>query len=78
MTHEIDTDGGDVGLGIGVVGKSQQQARLSYTGISDEEELEEIVVSSRNRSEMSSLTASRQFQEIRCRSCVGEMLGGTL
>lgn len=41
---EIDTDGGDVRLGVGVIGKSQQQARLSNTGITDEEELEEVVV----------------------------------
>lgn len=45
MTHKIDTDGRDVGLGVGVIGESQKQARLSNTGISDEEELEEIVVS---------------------------------
>lgn len=45
--YEVDTDGGDVGLSVGVIGKSQQQARLSYTGITDEEELEEIVVSRR-------------------------------
>ncbi len=43
--YEIDTDGGDVGLGVGVIGETQQQARLSNTGISDEEELEEVVVS---------------------------------
>lgn len=48
MTNEIDTDGGDVGLGVGIIGKSQQQARLSNTGISDEEELEEIIVSREN------------------------------
>jgi hypothetical protein len=45
-THEIDTDGRDVGLGIGVIGESQEKTRLSNTGVSDEEELEEIVVSS--------------------------------
>ena len=44
-TYEVDTDGGDVRLGVGVVGKSQQQARLSNTGVTDEEELEEVVVS---------------------------------
>lgn len=48
MTNEIDTDGGDVGLGVGIIGKSQQQARLSNTGITDEEELEEIIVSRQN------------------------------
>lgn len=46
ITHEIDTDGRDVGLGVGVIGESQEKTRLSNTGVSDEEELEEIVVSS--------------------------------
>jgi hypothetical protein len=50
-TYEIDTDGGDVGLSVGVIGKSQQQARLSYTGITDKEKLEEIVVPGRSRLE---------------------------
>lgn len=44
-TYEVDTDRGDVGLSVGVVGESQQQARLSHTGVSDKEQLEEIVVS---------------------------------
>lgn len=42
---EVDADGGDVGLGVGVVGKSEEKARLSDTGVTDEEELEEVVVS---------------------------------
>jgi hypothetical protein len=46
-TYEVDADGGDVGLGIGVVGKSQKEARLSDTGITDEEELEQVIVSTR-------------------------------
>lgn len=45
-THKIDTDGRDVGLGVGVIGESQEKTRLSNTGVSDEEELEEVVVSS--------------------------------
>jgi hypothetical protein len=45
VAYEVDTDGRDVGLGIGIVGESQQQARLADTGVSDEEELEEVVVS---------------------------------
>jgi hypothetical protein len=45
MTYEVDADGGDVGLGVGVIGKPQQQTRLSDTGVTDEQELEEIVVS---------------------------------
>lgn len=43
-TYEVDADGGDVGLSIGVVGESQKEARLSDTGVTDEEELEEVVV----------------------------------
>lgn len=45
--YEVDTDCGDVGLGVGVVGEPQQQARLSNTGVTDEEQLEEVVVSMR-------------------------------
>lgn len=44
-TYKVNTDGGNVRLGVGVIGKSQQQTRLSNTGITDEEELEEVVVS---------------------------------
>jgi hypothetical protein len=45
LTYEVDTDGGDVGLCVGIVGESQQQARLPDTRVSDEQELEEVVVS---------------------------------
>lgn len=43
--YKVDTDCGNVGLGVGVVGKSQEQARLSNTGVTDEEQLEEVIVS---------------------------------
>lgn len=43
--YEVDTDCGDVGLGVSVVGESQEQTGLSNTGVSDEEQLEEVVVS---------------------------------
>lgn len=43
--YEVDTDCGDVGLSVGVVGESEEQARLSNTGVTDEEQLEEVVVS---------------------------------
>lgn len=43
--YEIDTNGGDVAFCVSVIGKSEQQARFSNTGISDKQELEEIVVS---------------------------------
>jgi hypothetical protein len=43
--YEVDADGGDVGLCVGVVGEPQEQARLADTGVTDEQQLEEIVVS---------------------------------
>jgi hypothetical protein len=47
MAYEVDSDGGDVRLRVCIIGESEQQARLSYTGVTDEEKLEEIVVSRR-------------------------------
>lgn len=44
-SYEVDTNGRDVGLCVGVVGETKEQARLSDTGVTDEEELEEIIVS---------------------------------
>ena len=46
-THKVDTDGRDVALGVCVVGETEEQARLSDTRVTDEEELEEVVVSVR-------------------------------
>ena len=45
MTYEVDTNGRDVGLGVCVIGKSQQQARLSDARVSNKQELEEVIVS---------------------------------
>lgn len=39
-----DADRGDVRLGVGVVGEPKEETRLSDTGVTDEEELEEVVV----------------------------------
>lgn len=47
MTYEVDTDSRNVGFGVGVIGESQEKTRLSNTGITDEEKLEEVVVSRR-------------------------------
>ena len=44
-TYEVNADSGDIAFCVGIVGKSKQQARLSNTGVSDKEELEEVVVS---------------------------------
>lgn len=46
--YEINANSRNIALGVGVVGESQQQARLSDTGISNQEELEEVVVSEVN------------------------------
>lgn len=43
--YKVDTDCRDIRLGVSVVGESQEQAGLSNTGVSDEEQLEEVVVS---------------------------------
>ena len=45
ITHEVNTDGGDVGLSVGIVSESEEETRLSNTRVSDKEELEEVVVS---------------------------------
>lgn len=43
--YKVNTDCGDVRLGVSVVGESQKQAGLSNTGVSDEEQFEEVIVS---------------------------------
>jgi hypothetical protein len=45
VAYEVDTNSRDIRLSVGIVGEPQQQTGLSYTGVSDEEELKEIVVS---------------------------------
>ncbi len=40
---EVDADGGDVGLGVGVVGEAEEEAGLAHAGVADQEELEQIV-----------------------------------
>jgi hypothetical protein len=45
VTYKVDADRGDVGLGVGIVGEPQQEARLADTGVTDEQQLEEVVVS---------------------------------
>lgn len=42
-TYKINTDGGDVRLSVCVVSETQQQARFTDTGVTDEQELEEII-----------------------------------
>ena len=40
---EVDPDGGDVGLGVGVVGEAEQEAGLAHARVTDQEELEQVV-----------------------------------
>ena len=40
---EVHPDGGDVGLGVGVVGEAEEEARLSHARVTDQEELEQVV-----------------------------------
>mmetsp|Transcript_8630 Transcript_8630/g.24220 ORF Transcript_8630/g.24220 Transcript_8630/m.24220 type:complete len:319 (-) Transcript_8630:1038-1994(-) len=40
---KVDADGGDVGFRVGVVGESEEKARLADAGVSDEQELEEVI-----------------------------------
>lgn len=45
ITYKVNTNGRDVGLGVRVIGETKQQARLSDAGISDQQELEQVIVS---------------------------------
>lgn len=45
MTHEVDADRRDVALCVCIVCETEEQAGLSDTRITDEEQLEEVVVS---------------------------------
>ncbi len=47
-TYEVDTDSRDIALCICIICKTQQQARLSYTGVPDKEKLEQVIVSGNN------------------------------
>lgn len=45
LTHKVDTDCRDVALCVCIVCETEEQARLSDTRVTDEEELEEVIVS---------------------------------
>lgn len=64
-TYKVDADGGDVALCVCVVGEPEQQARLSNTRVTDEEELEEVVVSgggTRQRGRATGAATQRQHR----------------
>jgi hypothetical protein len=58
-THEVDTDGRNVALCVCVVCETEKQAGLSDTGVSDQEQLEEVVVSGRARCQRGAPRAGR-------------------
>lgn len=35
-THEVDADGGDVALGVGIVGETEEKARFADAGVTDQ------------------------------------------
>jgi len=41
---EINTNGGDVGLSVSVIGKTEEKARLSNTRVTNQQEFEKVVV----------------------------------
>lgn len=43
LTYEVNTDGRNVALGVGVVGETQQQTGFTDTGISDQQQLEQVI-----------------------------------
>jgi hypothetical protein len=71
QTHKINTNGRDVALCVCVVGETQEQARLSDTRVTDEEELEEVVVSVVQRNRQREL---RRAGETAPRLCVWRRL----
>jgi len=44
-TYEVNTDSRNVAFRVGVISKTEQQAGLSNTGVSDEEKLKKVIVS---------------------------------
>lgn len=45
QTYKVNTNRRDVALGVCVIGESEQETGLSNTRVSDQEELEQVVVS---------------------------------
>mmetsp|Transcript_24079 Transcript_24079/g.75448 ORF Transcript_24079/g.75448 Transcript_24079/m.75448 type:complete len:263 (+) Transcript_24079:560-1348(+) len=41
---KVDADGGDVALCVGIIRETQQEARLSDAAVTDQQELEEIII----------------------------------
>ncbi len=59
---EVDADGGDVRLGVGVVGEAEQQARLAHAGVADQQKLEQVIAAmKRNKNKIFITVQKRPF-----------------
>jgi len=45
VTYEVHTNGRNIAFRVGIIGETKKQARLSDTRVTDQEQLEEVVVS---------------------------------
>jgi hypothetical protein len=54
ITYKVNSNRGNVRLSVGIISKSKQQTRLSYTGVSDKEELEKVIAIGRVKREQTS------------------------
>lgn len=43
ITHEVNPDGGDVALRVGIIREPQQQTRLPHTRVTNQKQLEQVV-----------------------------------
>ena len=62
-THEVDADGGDVALRVGVISEAQQEAGLADARIADEHELEDVVILLRRDDLIKDSRASESVQD---------------
>lgn len=54
ITYKVNSDSGNVRFSVSIISKSKQQTRLSYTGVSDKEELEKVIAIGRVKREQPS------------------------
>lgn len=74
VTYEVNADGRDVALGVGVVGEPEEQAGLSDAGVADKQELEEVVVPEMSTSV--SIETSRSHVTVQILNRLQQRLGG--
>lgn len=55
---EIDPNGGNVRLGVCVVGETEQETGLAHAGVSNQEQLEQVVAAKRRKMNLSQTTHS--------------------